>query len=528
MTDRWARAEERFRQREAERRYRRDDDAWERDDQAWEGEPPANQAWEPDERDNQASHGGRHAEHRGGYDDDTTVIPRYTDDQDYPPPPGYARESRYAQADHVEDEYEPAEPERPAPRRVGRRESARGDGKRTQPRAKRSRIASRKAAERKRRRRNLWIIGGVFVVLFAGAAAFAAFKLMKRFNSPDDFAGPTGPLVVVQVQPGDTAAQIAESMVAKGVVASSGAFYEAALRNSNMSALQPGYYAIPSHSQGAKAVTALVDKESRVGNVIVSEGRQLHDQQDVKTGARSDGILRKIADASCFGAAADRKCVTYEQLDAAGASTDLASLGVPNWATQSVQEVPTRSRQLEGLIAAGTWDFDPSGTPVQILKQIIAASTRSYENSGLLQAGARTGLTPYQMLIGASLVEREALPRDMARVARVIVNRLKVDQKLEFDSTVNYTLDRIEIATDPNDRFKKTAWNTYMMLGLPATPISSPSPNALKAMENPEVGTWLYFVTIDFQGTTLFTESYEEHRINTKVAEKNGVLNSDR
>ncbi|MFQ6396053.1 endolytic transglycosylase MltG [Nocardia sp. KC 131] len=496
MTDRWTRAEERYRQREAEtRRYKRDDAAWE------------------------------------AYEDDTNVIPRYTDEEPLQPPaPTRGGGQRTRRAAPEADDQEPQEPRQPRGRRSEPRGSqTRGAKPRGGSRSKRTRVASRKAAERKRRRRNLWVISGVFVLLFVAAAGFAGYKWVKSaFGPAEDYTGPAGPLVVVQVQSGDTSNQIAAAMMAKGVVASTGSFVEAAVRNSNMNAVQPGYYAIPSHIPAMQAVTTLVGKESRVGNLVVSEGRQLHDQQDVNTGSRKDGIYRKISDASCVGTVTAKKCVSYEQLDTAGASMDFAALGVPSWAEQSVKDVPDRSRQLEGLISAGTWDFDPSGTAEQILRQLVSDSARSYESTGLLQSGTETKLTPYQTMIAASLVEREALPQDMGKVARVIVNRLRVNQPLQFDSTVNYALDRTEVATTDADRAKRTAWNTYAMPGLPATPISAPSLNALRAMENPEAGTWLYFVTVDKQGTTVFTESYNEHLRNIEKARQSGILDSGR
>ncbi|MBF6195241.1 endolytic transglycosylase MltG [Nocardia implantans] len=500
MTDRWARAEELFRQREADRRYRRDDRAW--------GE------YDGDRYDD--------------YDDDTTVIPRYVDDEEEPepapPPPPPRRGGQRPRAARAE-----------APRRSKRADSERAESKRAKPersgrsqRGKRSRVASRKAAERKKRRRTLWVVAGVFVLLFAGAVVFAGMKFIGSLAPPKDFAGPGGPLVVVQVHPGDTSQQIAATMVERGVVASTGAFFQAAVRNSNMNSVQPGFYAIPSQSPAAEAVATLVSKQSRVGNLVVSEGRLLHDQHDMNTGGRYDGIYRKIAEASCIGTGANQKCVTYEQLDAAGASLDLAALGVPAWAMQGVKDCPDRTRQLEGLIAAGTWDFDPSATPQEILRQLVTASAKSYESTGLLQSGADTKLTPYQTLVAASLVEREAQPQDMGKVARVIVNRLRADQMLQFDSTVNYALDRTEVATTDADRAQETAWNTYAMRGLPKTPIAAPSLNALRAMENPEAGPWLYFVTVDKQGTTLFTDDYQEHLRLIARAQRSGILDSSK
>ncbi|MET7769004.1 endolytic transglycosylase MltG [Nocardia sp. NPDC005366] len=514
MTDRWARAEERYREREADRRYRRDDRAWGRDSRGG-GEPPDDaDDWDDDE-------------------DDTTVIPRYTDEEPlYDGPPLYDDDD----FEDEDDEPEPAPPPRARTARVGRPESAprSRSERRPQPRrsgsqrGKRSRAAARKAEERKKRRRTIWIIGACLVALLVGAVGFAAKKFADSMAIPEDYAGAPGPLVVVQVHPGDTAKQIATSMVDKDVVKSGAAFFEAAVRTPSMSSVQPGFYAIPSKLSAADAVIALLGKDSRVGNVVVSEGRLLHDQHDVNTGARKEGIYTKIAAASCIGSAAEKKCVTYEQLATAGADPDLAALGVPSWAQSSVKAVPDRTRQLEGLIAAGTWDFDPSATPQQILKQLVSASAASYESTGLLQSGATTQLSPYQTLIAASLVEREALPQDMPKVARVIVNRLEVGQQLEFDSTVNYALDRTEVATTDSDRATRTPWNTYAMTGLPATPIAAPSLNALRAMENPEPGPWLYFVTIDMKGTTLFTQSYAEHLRNIEKAEQSGILDSGR
>ncbi|MFD3593675.1 endolytic transglycosylase MltG [Nocardia sp. NPDC058640] len=499
MTDRWTRAEERYRAREADRRYPRRND-WGIDARTVRGEPRP----EPD---------------RGEWDEDgTDVIPPYVDEV-------------------YEDEIVDAEPEpEPVvpPRRVGRRAPAPERARRGAPsgrgksaRAK-SRIASRKAAERKKRRRNMWVVAAVFLVLVVSAAGFAGYKLVGGLTPAEDFAGPPGELVVVQVHPGDTATQIADTLHEKGVVASSEAFYEAAVRNSNMNNVQPGFYSVPLNIPAEHAVTTLVADDSRVGNVVVSEGRLLHDQLDVHTGARKEGIYTKIAGASCLGAAPTAKCVTYEQLDAAGSSTDLAALGVPDWAKQQVAAAPDRRRQLDGLIAPGTLDFDPSGGAVGILRQLITSSAALYESTGLLRSGAETQLNPYQTLIAASLVEREALPPDMPKVARVIVNRLRVDQPLQFDSTVNYSLDETEVATTDDDRSRVTPWNTYAMPGLPANPIAAPSIKALKAMENPEPGKWLYFVTIDKKGTTLFTETYAEHLRNIVKAEQSGILDSGR
>jgi UPF0755 protein len=84
------------------------------------------------------------------------------------------------------------------------------------------------------------------------------------------------------------------------------------------------------------------------------------------------------------------------------------------------------------------------------------------------------------------------------------------------------------VATTDADRGLSTPWNTYVRPGLPATPICSPGQPALSAAEQPAAGDWLYFVTIDMQGTTLFTRDYEQHLANIELAKHNGVLDSAR
>ena len=115
-------------------------------------------------------------------------------------------------------------------------------------------------------------------------------------------------------------------------------------------------------------------------------------------------------------------------------------------------------------------------------------------------------------------------------MARVIYNRLVArPPRLEFDSTVNYPLDRQEVATTDADRGRSTpVEHLCATTGLPATPICSPGDQALAAAERPEPGDWLYFVTIDMQGTTLFTRDYQEHLANIELAKRNGVLDSAR
>ncbi|WP_338892488.1 endolytic transglycosylase MltG [Rhodococcus sovatensis] len=398
----------------------------------------------------------------------------------------------------------------------------------------RSRAATRHAraaVSRKRRGRILGVVLGLIVVLVVAGGGFFVFdRLSGGPAAPDDFAaGSSGDSVVVRVHPGDTAQQIGAEAVEKGVVASADAFMGAAVQNADIASVQPGYYLMPSNIPASQAVNTLVDPSARVGSVVISEGRQLHDARDVNTDAVKKGIYTLLSEASCIDTTGSGTptCISYDEFNAAGGVDDPSALGVPDWASDRVRGVPDRDRQLEGLIAAGSWDIDPSASASDILRQLVSESAQTYEDTGILTAGADSGLDPYQTLVAASLVERESLPADFSKVARVIVNRLAEPQKLEFDSTVNYSLDTTEVATTDADRATVTPWNTYAMEGLPASPIASPSVAAVEAVEAPADGDWLYFVTINQAGETLFTRSYDEHLANIGKVEA-GFLDSGR
>lgn len=391
----------------------------------------------------------------------------------------------------------------------------------------------RQRAARSRKKRGRIIGAALGLVLFL-AIAGGGFYVFDRLSSgpeiPDDFAsGNPGESAVIRVAPGDTAQEIGVDAVDKGVVASTGAFMGAAVQNSDISGVQPGYYLLPTNIPASQAVSSLVDPATRVGSVVISEGRQLHDSRDVNTDAVKNGIYSLLSEASCIDRAGNGTptCISYEEFNQAGAAEDPASLGVPDWAIDRVSNVPDRDRQLEGLIAAGSWNIDPTATPAEILAQLVADSAQTYEDTGILTAGTNSGLDPYDTLIAASLVEREALPPDFSKVARVILNRLAEPQQLQFDSTVNYALDTTEVATTDLDRATVTPWNTYAMEGLPATPIASPSVAAVEAVEAPAEGDWLYFVTINQAGETLFTREYAEHLANIERVE-DGFLDSGR
>jgi UPF0755 protein len=388
-----------------------------------------------------------------------------------------------------------------------------------------------RARQQRRRNRHRSVVGGLGVVLVTVtviAVVFFGSKLWHSRGPVLDYTGEGGQQVLIEVREGDFTTAIAETMRGAGVIANVKTFLDIAQGNAAIAMIQPGFYRLRTEIPAATAVQQLSDPQSRVGKLVIPEGRQLDDTTDMKTNVVTPGVFTLMAEASCLDLNGDRHCLKAQDLRRAAATETPQALSVPDWALGPVAKLGGDHRRIEGLITAGTWNVDPTAAAPIVVSKVIGQSAAELAKSNLPATAEQLGMTPYELLIVASLVQREALPHDFTKVARVIDNRLNEPQRLEFDSTVNYPLDRQEVATTDADRAKVTPWNTYASDGLPATPICSPGMEALRAAEHPEPGDWLYFVTIDKDGTTLFTHSYQQHLNNIEMALGNGVLDSSR
>lgn len=375
--------------------------------------------------------------------------------------------------------------------------------------------------EERPRRRLLWPgIAVLLVVVLAGGVFFARDLLPIVF--PPDYDGPGTGRVVVEVSEGSSTREIGEQLVADDVVASARSFGDAAEENPNGRGIQPGFYELRRQMSSAGAVEALLDPVSRVGRLEIRSGVQLDDT--VGAGDSTvPGVLSLISQATCtVDDAGAERCASVADLRAAMADTDPAELGVPTWALDGVRRADP-VRRLEGLLAPGSFDLAPGIGARDALEQVVRTSVPRLEASGLVQEAEARGVAPYDALIIASLAEREGVAADFGKVAQVIYNRLAVPMRLQFDSTVNYPLDRQTLLTSPFDRARPGPYNTYLNLGLTPTPIGAVSPEALAAALEPTPGPWVYFVKCQTDGISCFAVAPEEHDANRRLAQERGV-----
>ena len=201
---------------------------------------------------------------------------------------------------------------------------------------------------------------------------------------------------------------------------------------------------------------------------------------------------------------------------------------------------PEGTRSLEGLLFPDTYQVSGDDTEQRVVSRLSTTMERVARQLDL-EAGAKAlGYTPYQVLIVASLVEREAkVPEDRAKIAQVIWNRLARKMNLEIDATLLYGAD--PAASFADLKAKDTPYNSYMHPGLPPTPIANPGKASIKAALAPagrppagdeacaglKPGTkcdYLYYVLADKSGRHVFATTYEQHLANVEKSRAAGVL----
>jgi UPF0755 protein len=177
------------------------------------------------------------------------------------------------------------------------------------------------------------------------------------------------------------------------------------------------------------------------------------------------------------------------------------------------------SAPAEGSVLPETYLFGRNTDRNELVKRMQEAQQKTLAALWAKRAPNLPFSTPEQAVILASVVEKEtSIPEEYGQVAAVFSNRLKQGIRLESDPTIIYGITKgrpLGRSLTRSDIDTKTAWNTYKIDGLPATPISNPSRAALSAVLNPPTTENLFFVA-DGTGGHAFARTLDEHNENVK------------
>jgi UPF0755 protein len=316
----------------------------------------------------------------------------------------------------------------------------------------------------------------VLLLATLGAAlAVAGWWLPHEYRSP----GPALAVSRIQVEPGASLRSVLARLEAGGVLRNARAIQWYLRLNNLRPRVQAGLYELPPRASAAQIIE------------LFEQGKVVLEQLTVVEGATFAEFLEALV----------RHPYVTHTLDGMRPDQVMAALG-------------HAGVHPEGQFFPDTYRFAASTPDVVILSLAYEAMQRSLATAWQARAPDLPLATPYQALILASLVEKEAaLKSERARIAGVFVNRLRRGMRLQSDPTVIYGLgERYDGSIHTRDLLADNPYNTYTREGLPPTPIALPGRESLMAAVQPEQTGALYFVATGLgDGAHHFSSSLEEH-----------------
>ena len=332
---------------------------------------------------------------------------------------------------------------------------------------------------RHRARRRVRWLRLLLVVGVLGALLVGGLRVVDAFlGSTQTAAEP----VQVVIPEGVGAGGVADILHEAGVISNATLFRAQARFDERASRIIPGTYELtPGMSTGEiLEVISTPPPSAPTFRVTIPEGLTV------------EQTLKRIAKA------------TDSPFSAQQLAKALGDVALPAWVPT---DLPAQADPFEGLLFPNTYEFKLDATPQDVLGQLVAQTEKVLEG-----VAAPKGLSPYEVLVIASLIEREARLRDeQPKISSVIHNRLDEGIPLQIDATVLYALGEHKPRVLYSDLEVDSPWNTYKYPGLPPTPISASGQAAIEAAADPADTKFLYYVVVDPEtGEHAFSETYEE------------------
>ena len=321
---------------------------------------------------------------------------------------------------------------------------------------------------------------GVVVIVLAVAAA-GIFVWVQRQIDP---SGPQGSEIELEVASGSTTEDIGHLLEDNDVITSA-MVWNYWTRLEGVGPFEAGSFVFRQHSSFQEAVDVLDagPKPPELQRVTIPEGLTVAE------------IVTRLAD---------------------------PTTGVDRWDAGALQDAidspdirskyqPDDVTSMEGMLFPDTYEIDDKTDERTFVRRLVTQLDTNLDALDVETGAAALGVSPYQIVVVASLVEEEAkVPEDRAKIARVIYNRLEQGIPLGIDATSRYQAVLEGRSRDDVDFESDSPYNTRRVAGLPPTPIAAAGRASLEAALNPEPGKWIYYVLKDAEGHHAFLETARE------------------
>jgi UPF0755 protein len=315
--------------------------------------------------------------------------------------------------------------------------------------------------------RKLCVTFGLFAIALAGAVDYYFVSPTPAFSPPR----------IVSIRKGESLRRIARDLADNGIIKSPLPLLLWAKLSGEAARVQPGDYAFAGSEGVADVMRHLVNGDFMTVTVTIAEGLTVH---QVALRLEQAGLVcdSQFEDAARHGALVE--------------ALGLGPLGA------------------EGYLFPATYRFSPLATTDTILATTLA---RFYAilTPPVEEQMFRLGLDARELVTLASIIEKEAkVSGERALIAGVFYNRLRLKMPLQSDPTAQYSLDG-EISRAATAVHTPSAFNTYMIPGLPPGPIANPGLSSIRAALYPVATDYLYFVARN-DGRHVFSRSFVEHQ----------------
>ena len=358
-----------------------------------------------------------------------------------------------------------------------------------------------------------------FVVVLIAMAALVAWG-RNEFVKPGPLTGP----ICLQVEAGASLSAVSRNLEERGAITDARIFRIGAEYAKLADDLKFGSYMLPASASMSDVLEAITSSgRSTCGMMVnfrigIAKSDVVLSERDLGT----DSFVEKTRfDAGVdplppeYLAVADDPAVNFQITVAEGVTSwqIVDSLRKADFLSGELDVVPD-----EGTLAPGSYEAKRGTDRAGLIEEMKSRQATILAEAW---AGRVEGLpydTPEEALIMASIVEKETgIAEERGRVASVFVNRLQQGMRLQTDPTVIYGITKGEGVLGrglrQSELRRETPWNTYVIDGLPPTPIANPGADAIRAAMNPDQTDFLFFVA-DGTGGHVFAATLDEHNEN--------------
>jgi uncharacterized YceG family protein len=328
----------------------------------------------------------------------------------------------------------------------------------------------------------------LLALLFIGGALYVINETFQPFQSENEQEG----AVPVRIPAGADSGSIGELLESKGVIEDARFFELNATLTLRRTKLRTGNYILRRHMTNGAAIEALMQgpkvRVVKTFDVTVPEGLSIREAAPAVAESGIEGSYVKATDSP-------------------GAHVRARRLGAPRG-----------TRTIEGFMFPATYELNAGADADTLVDKQLDAFRDNFGSIGL-KAARRRNLSAYDVLIIASLIERET-PSDKERplIASVIYNRLKLGEPLSIDASIRYAERNWRRPLRQSELERDTPYNLRLNSGLPPTPIGNPGLASMKAAAKPARTDYLFYVAKP-GACHAFAETNAEHERNVAAYE---------